>query len=202
VRTRSARVGWGLLALGLVGHAAGVVLWMVNGSLLQNSGEDIALTLAFGSFLVVGCVLVARRPDNRIGWIFTAVGLLTTAAILAQGYTTYAYVTHPGSLPGRLFAAWVFTWIWLPIGMLTVVFPQLASHRTNSRTSASTAGDARNRNRAPVGVRRPSISAWPARRRSWLACPMMLAASLEQTSMGPLPSRPLMPLSFLSHGSQ
>jgi hypothetical protein len=75
VRTRSARVGWGLLALGLVGHAAGVVLWMVNGSLLQNSGEDIALTLAFGSFLVVGCVLVARRPDNRIGWIFTAVGL-------------------------------------------------------------------------------------------------------------------------------
>jgi hypothetical protein len=34
-------------------------------------------------------------------------------------------VTHPGSLPGRLVAAWVFTWIWLPIGMLTVVFPLL-----------------------------------------------------------------------------
>jgi hypothetical protein len=98
---------------------------VLNGSFLQDSGEAIALTLAFGSFLVVGCVLVARRPDNRIGWIFTAVGLLTTAAILAQGYTTYAYVTHPGPLPGRLFAAWVFTWIWLPIGMLTVVFPLL-----------------------------------------------------------------------------
>jgi hypothetical protein len=125
VRKRSARVGWGLLALGLVGHAAGVVLAVLNGSFPQDSGEDIALTLAFGSFLVVGCVLVARRPDNRIGWIFTAVGLLTTAAILAQGYTTYAYVTHPGPLPGRLFAAWVFTWIWLPIGMLTVVFPLL-----------------------------------------------------------------------------
>jgi hypothetical protein len=125
VRTRSAWVGWGLLALGLVGHAAGVALWVVNGSFLQDPGEDIALMLAFGSFLVVGCVLVARRPDNRIGWIFTAVGLLTTAAILAQGYATYAYVTHPGSLPGRLVAAWVFTWIWLPIGMLTVVFPLL-----------------------------------------------------------------------------
>ena len=125
MRTRSARVGWGLLALGLVGHAAGIALAVTNGSFLQDLGEGIALTLAFGSFLVVGCVLVARRPDNRIGWIFTAVGLLTTAAILAQGYTTYAYVTHPGSLPGRLFAAWVFTWIWLPIGMLTVVFPLL-----------------------------------------------------------------------------
>jgi hypothetical protein len=125
VRTRSARVGWGLLALGLVGHAAGIALSLINGSFLQDLGEGIALTLAFGSFLVVGCVLVARRPDNRIGWIFTAVGLMTTAAILAQGYTTYAYVTHPESLPGRLFAAWVFTWIWLPIGMLTVVFPLL-----------------------------------------------------------------------------
>jgi hypothetical protein len=122
---RSTWVGWGLLALGLVGNAAGVVLSVVNDRFLQDSGEDVVLTLAFGSFLVVGCVLVARRPDNRIGWIFTAVGLLTTAAILAEGYTTFAYVTHPGSLPGRLVAAWVFTWIWLPIGMLTVVFPLL-----------------------------------------------------------------------------
>jgi hypothetical protein len=122
---RSTWVGWGLLALGLVGNAAGVVLSVVNDRFLQDSGEDVVLTLAFGSFLVVGCVLVARRPDNRIGWIFTAVGLLTTPAILAEGYTTFAYVTHPGSLPGRLVAAWVFTWIWLPIGMLTVVFPLL-----------------------------------------------------------------------------
>jgi hypothetical protein len=93
---RSTWVGWGLLALGLVGNAAGVVLSVVNDRFLQDSGEDVVLTLAFGSFLVVGCVLVARRPDNRIGWIFTAVGLLTTAAILAEGYATFAYVTHPG----------------------------------------------------------------------------------------------------------
>jgi hypothetical protein len=122
---RSPWLGWGLLALGLVGHAVGVVLSVVNGSVLQDSGEDVVLTLAFGSFLVVGCVLVARRPDNRVGWIFTAVGLLTTAAILVEEYVIYAYVTHPGPLPGRLLAAWVYNWIWLPIGILTVVFPLL-----------------------------------------------------------------------------
>jgi hypothetical protein len=93
--------------------------------LLQNSGEGLVLTLAFGSFLVVGCVLLARRPDNHIGWIFTAVGLLTTTAILAEGYVVYAYVTHPGPLPGRLVAAWLYTWIWNPMIMLTVVFPLL-----------------------------------------------------------------------------
>jgi hypothetical protein len=125
VRKRSARVGWGLLALGLVGNVAGVVLSVINDSFLQDSGQDVALTLAFGSFLVVGCMLLARRPGNIIGWIFTAVGLLTTAAILAEGYTTYAYITHPGPLPGRLLAVWVYNWIWLPIGMLTVVFPLL-----------------------------------------------------------------------------
>jgi MFS family permease len=125
VRKRSARVGWGLLALGLVGNVAGVVLSVINDRFLQDSGQDVALTLAFGSFLVVGCVLLARRPGNIIGWIFTAVGLLTTAAILAEGYTTYAYITHPGPLPGRLLAVWVYNWIWLPIGMLTVVFPLL-----------------------------------------------------------------------------
>jgi hypothetical protein len=122
---RSTWVGWGLLALGLVGHAAAVVLSVINGSVLQDSGEDVVLTLAFGSFLVVGSVLVARRPDNRIGWIFTAVGLLTTAAILVEEYVIYAYVTRPGPLPGRLVAAWVYNWIWLPIGILTVVFPLL-----------------------------------------------------------------------------
>jgi hypothetical protein len=121
----STRVGWGLLALGLVGNAAGALLSVDNGHVLQDSGEGVVLTLAFGSFLVVGCVLVARRPGNRIGWIFTAVGLLTATAILAEGYVIHAYVTHPGSLPGRLVAAWLFTWIWLPIGMLTVVFPLL-----------------------------------------------------------------------------
>ena len=125
MRKSSARVGWGLLALGLVGNVAGVVLSVINDRFLQDSGQGVALTLAFGSFLVVGCVLLARRPGNIIGWIFTAVGLLTTAAILAEGYTTYAYITHPGPLPGRLLAVWVYNWIWLPIGMLTVVFPLL-----------------------------------------------------------------------------
>ena len=118
-------MAWGLLSLGLVGIAAGAILSAESGRLLQNSGEGLVLTLAFGSFLVVGCLLVARRPDNRIGWIFTAVGLLTTTAILAEGYTIYAYVTDPGPLPGRLIAAWVYTWIWNPIIMLTVVFPLL-----------------------------------------------------------------------------
>jgi hypothetical protein len=122
VRKRSTWAAWGLLVLGLVGYAAGVLLSIANGSFLRNPGESLS-TLSYMAFLVVGCLLVARRPGNIIGWIFTAVGLLTMTAGLAEGYAKYGYVTHPGPLPGRLFAAWVFTWIWSPAILLTVVFP-------------------------------------------------------------------------------
>jgi hypothetical protein len=125
MRNRWSWVAWELLALGLLGNAVGVVLSIANGEFLRNPGESILLTLAFGSFLVVGCLLLARRPDNVIGGIFTAVGLLTATAGVAEGYAKYAYVTHPGPLPGRLVAAWVFAWIWAPTIMLTVVFPLL-----------------------------------------------------------------------------
>jgi hypothetical protein len=125
MRNRWSWVAWGLLALGLLGNAVGVVLSIANGEFLRNPGESILLTLAFGSFLIVGCLLLARRPDNVIGGIFTAVGLLTATAAVAEGYAKYAYVTHPGPLPGRLVAAWVFGWIWAPTIMLTVVFPLL-----------------------------------------------------------------------------
>jgi hypothetical protein len=125
VRRGSTRLGLGLLALGLAGNAAAAILSAANGRWLQSPGEAEVLTLAFGSFLVVGCLLLARRPGNRIGWIFSAVGLLATTASLAEEYTTYAYVTHPGPLPGRLVAAWLYNWIWLPTAMITVVFPLL-----------------------------------------------------------------------------
>jgi hypothetical protein len=116
-------VAGGLLAVGLLGNAAGVALSVANGSLGWHAGEALLLVV-FPAFLVVGCLILARRPGNVIGWIFTAVGLLTTAADLAEPYATYAYA-HPGSLPVPLVAAWVNTWIWPPTIVLMVVFPLL-----------------------------------------------------------------------------
>jgi FtsH-binding integral membrane protein len=121
VHSRSTWMAWGLLALGLIGNAAAVAMSVVNGTFGWQRGE-VLLWVVFAAFLVVGCLILARRPGNVIGWIFTAVGLLTMTAGLAEGYAKYAYLTHPGSLPGRLAAAWVFTWIWSPTIILTLVF--------------------------------------------------------------------------------
>jgi hypothetical protein len=116
-------VAGGLLAVGLLGNAAGVALSVANGSFGWHAGEAL-LWVVFPAFLVVGCLILARRPGNVIGWIFTAVGLLTMAAGLAEPYTKYADA-HPGSLPAPLAAVWVSAWIWNPIIILTLVFPLL-----------------------------------------------------------------------------
>ena len=90
---------WGLLVLGLLGNAAGLALGVANRHGAENPGE-LLLWVVFAAYLVVGCLILARRPGNIIGWIFTAVGLLTMIAGLAEAYASYANA-HPGSLPAR-----------------------------------------------------------------------------------------------------
>jgi hypothetical protein len=101
MRRRSTWVAWGLLALLFVGYAVEVYLSVANGNVERDPGDAVLLPLAFAAFLVVGCLIVARRPSNAIGWIFSAVGLLALAGGLAEQYAQYAYVTRPGSLPAQ-----------------------------------------------------------------------------------------------------
>jgi hypothetical protein len=102
----------------------GVPLSVANGNFQRQPGFSLALTLAFTAFMVVGAVIVAHRPSNVIGWLFSAIGLLTATGTLAVDYAEYAYVTRPGSLPGPLLAAW-YQWWWLPLFALVLVFTPL-----------------------------------------------------------------------------
>jgi hypothetical protein len=123
VRRRPNWVAWGLLALGLVGNAAGLALGVANHHGAANPDQAL-LWVVFAAFLCVGCLIQARRAGNVVGWIFTAVGLLTMTAGLAEAYARYADA-HPGSLPGPLVANWIVSWIWGPTIILTLVFPLL-----------------------------------------------------------------------------
>ena len=125
MRSRSTWVAWGLLALLVVGYAVEVFLSVANGNVERDPGDAVLLPLAFAAFLVVGCLIVARRPGNTVGWIFCAVGLLALAGALAEQYAQYAYVTRPGSLPGAVVAAWATAWMWYPTIALTLVFTPL-----------------------------------------------------------------------------
>ena len=92
--------------------------------------------LLWGAYPTVGAVIVARQPDNRIGWLCCAVGLLVGPAFLGQAYAWYALVYRPGSLPGGLAMAWLGEWPWfvalgLVLTFLLLLFPngRLVSRR-------------------------------------------------------------------------
>jgi hypothetical protein len=51
--------------------------------------------------MVVGALIVAHRPGNAIGWIFSAIALLPITGQLAAEYASYALVTRPGRCRAR-----------------------------------------------------------------------------------------------------
>jgi hypothetical protein len=102
-----------------------IILAVANGTFQQDAGNQLLLVLGFSAFMVVGAVIVAHRPGNAIGWIFSAIGLLAVTGQLASEYAIYAYATRPGSLPGATLAAWYGSWPWWLILTLTLVFTPL-----------------------------------------------------------------------------
>jgi hypothetical protein len=124
VRKRSTWVAWGMLSVFGAGLIFNAALAVANKSVARDPAGVLYL-LDFTAFMVVGAVIVARRPDNAMGWLFAAVGLLALTLSLANEYTQYAYVTRPGALPGAIVAAWVGGWGAFPLFGLTFTFTLL-----------------------------------------------------------------------------
>jgi hypothetical protein len=89
-------VAWSMLAVFAVCLVVGLPLAVANGTFQQDAGNQVLLVLGFSAFMVVGALIVAHRPGNLIGWLFSASALLAVTAQLAGQYAVYAYVTGPG----------------------------------------------------------------------------------------------------------
>jgi hypothetical protein len=102
-------VAWSMLAVFAAGLAFTAVLAVLNQTL---AGDPLALLYlpTFTAFMAVGALVVARRPANAIGWLFSAIGLLALGASVAGEYSQYAYVTRAGGLPFGVVAAWYLAW--------------------------------------------------------------------------------------------
>ena len=123
---RSTRVAWALLALWVVSVAALVTLSVANGSFQHDPlANTVGLLLAFAAFMGVGTLIVANRPGNAIGWVFSAIALLAVLGALAEEYAGYAVRTRPGLLPGGVLAGWFSGWAWYPTVALALVFTPL-----------------------------------------------------------------------------
>ena len=121
MRRRSTWVAWSMLAVFVASYGVGVPLSAARGHLL----EDSTFLLGFAAFMAVGAVIVAHRPGNAVGWIFSAIGLLTATGMLAGEYAARADLGRPGALPGGVLAAWYMSWFWFPTLALVLVFTLL-----------------------------------------------------------------------------
>ena len=118
-------MAWSLLAVFVISLAVGLPLAVANGTLQQDAGNQVLLLVGFSAFMVVGALIVAHRPGNAIGWLFSAIALLAFTGQLASEYATYAYATRAGSLPCATLAAWYGSWPWWLVLALTLVFTPL-----------------------------------------------------------------------------
>jgi hypothetical protein len=126
VRKHSTWVAWALLAAWTASVVALLLLSVANGNFQRQAlADSVGLLLAFAAFMVVGALIVAHRPGNAVGWVFSAIGLLAVTGALAEEYAGYGAVTRPGSLPGGVLAGWYAGWAWYPTVALVVVYTPL-----------------------------------------------------------------------------
>ena len=106
-----------LLLLFIDRHAsvpAGVLSWKFSTVL------DQAVNLGTPA---LGVLLVIRRPENRIGWLFLLVGLVLGTSQFASVYAAHALRVDPGSVPGGNLAGWLGNVLWpLPLTALVLLF--------------------------------------------------------------------------------
>ena len=106
------RGAWALCAASVAMIAVGWLLTLIADDV--TPAFDLVLSVALLTFPVVGAIVASRRPENAIGWLFCAAGVLFAASSLVHGWATYGLVDRAERLPGAVIAAWLNAWLFLP----------------------------------------------------------------------------------------
>ncbi len=124
-RRTAAWVAWTICTLSLGLAAIDLLLVALNSSHpnIHIPEPWLAHTVTALTFSTIGAVVASRRPDNPIGWLFCAIGLLATIVLFSSEYAAYALLAQTDSLPGGLAMAWVRSWAWvLYLGLFVLLF--------------------------------------------------------------------------------
>src|SRR5579862_4523491 len=105
------------------------------GALSRWDFSNVLEEATFTAVPVVGFILTARRPGNRIGWIFLGAGLTVGLGFFCDRYGRVGLIAAPGSLPAARAAAWFANWAWttIPAAALAFILLLFPTGRLNSR---------------------------------------------------------------------
>ncbi len=98
----AAWLAWSVCALSLILNALGLVFLVLNRSYHGTPAFDFAFrrVIIVASCSTVGVLIASRRPAHPIGWLFSAIGLLSGVHLFCGEYAIYALVVEDGALPG------------------------------------------------------------------------------------------------------
>jgi hypothetical protein len=126
MRPRFATLVWLGAALATFLASASLVLIRLNGEALVEATATGSAILAL-SFTLVGALIVARRPEQVLGWLMLFGGFSGSLNAFSGEYARYALLTAPGPWPAAGFSAWLSTWIFAPgfatIPLILLLFP-------------------------------------------------------------------------------
>ena len=124
----AAWLAWSLAALSVAMFVTSGVLYVLAEA-AQSPGDWVTVGtvsetvtfLAFLAFPIVGALVASRRPENPIGWICLADGLLWMLLSVSDGYSLYG-VAKPGSVPFPVAVGTLSNqWLWVPtVGLLGI----------------------------------------------------------------------------------
>jgi hypothetical protein len=84
--------------------------------------EDIALLTAFGTFPIVGALVISRERSNALGWVLIGIGFFAGLTVFSASYAIAAFEPGSDGLPGATLAAWLANWTWYPTIQMVVPF--------------------------------------------------------------------------------
>lgn len=111
---------WALVALSLAATATtGVILAASQppGRVVAHLAMDVSIL----AFVVVGILIVRRRPHQLVGWLCLGLGTFFTLSLLSQVYADHTLLHDPGSLPGGPWLVLLGNWLMEPAIVLGIV---------------------------------------------------------------------------------
>lgn len=87
--------------------------------------DDVGLSIAFGTFSLVGAFLIWRQPRNRLSWMVGAVGSLTMTFVTLDTYGAWLQITGREVDAIAAFGFWGQGWYWFLLISLILVFVPL-----------------------------------------------------------------------------
>ena len=93
------RIAWSMWSLS-------ALLLVIGVPLGELAGTDTRGLVESATYATAGAIVASRRPENTIGWLFCALGVVVAFEFFGTEYINHAYFIAPGSLPRSDWVAW------------------------------------------------------------------------------------------------